>query len=581
MDNEIQLKSISQLSGMKFVIPDYQRGYRWDKTQVEQLLDDIREFSSPRNKKDTGEFYCLQPVVVRRRPLGEYELIDGQQRLTTIFIILKSLAGAIGLLYPKFKLYELDYETRPESKTFLENMNKDIADSNIDFYFMRQAYDIVKEWQDGGRIDVGSFLSALLSSEIVNGGNGVEEDLANNVRVIWYETGDSDAEPIELFTRLNIGKIPLTNSELIKAMLLSRRNFSEQNADLLRLRIATEWNMMEQRLQDDAFWYFLFRSSNKQIYDNRIEYILDLMQRRGRDSEFYHTFNSFKSEFDKTGGDAEAVWKQVKDYFMTLEEWHEDRELYHSIGFLIEYDEDINDLCAKSKQYNKDDFRKYIDGRIRNKVKDCDLDDLSFNDKAKARKVLLLFNILTIVETSKSEMRFPFNRYKTDNWDIEQICSQTDNTPRSSNEKRRWAADLVRFFGSDTIKEWTDVVEKLKKMSQPDSDINDEEFAKLQEEVIRKYGNSDIEDRDDISNLALLDAETNRSYGNAIFPVKRMYIIDNDRCGKFVPIATKNVFLKYYSINIDDMMHWKQSDAVAYREAMKEKLGKYLNVKKR
>lgn len=581
MDNEIQLKSISQLSGMKFVIPDYQRGYRWDKTQVEQLLDDIREFSSPRNKKDTGEFYCLQPVVVRRRPSGEYELIDGQQRLTTIFIILKSLAGAIGLLYPKFKLYELDYETRPESKTFLENMNKDIADSNIDFYFMRQAYDIVKEWQDGGRIDVGSFLSALLSSVIVDGGNGVEEDIANNVRVIWYETGDSDAEPIELFTRLNIGKIPLTNSELIKALLLSRRNFSEQNADLLRLRIATEWNMMEQRLQDDAFWYFLFRSSNKQIYDNRIEYILDLMQRRGRDSEFYHTFNGFKSEFDKTGGEAEAVWKQVKDYFMTLEEWYEDRELYHYIGFLIEYDEDINDLCAKSKRYNKDDFRKYIDGRIRNRVKDCDLDDLSFNDKAKARKVLLLFNILTIVETSKSEMRFPFNRYKTDNWDIEHICSQTDKMLRSNNERRRWAKDLLRFFGSDTIKEWTDVVEKLKKMSQPDSDINDEEFAKLQEEVIRKYGNSDIEDRDDISNLALLDAETNRSYGNAIFPVKRMYIIDNDRCGKFVPIATKNVFLKYYSINIDDMMHWKQSDTVAYREAMKEKLGKYLNVKKR
>lgn len=236
---------------------------------------------------------------------------------------------------------------------------------------------------------------------------------------------------------------------------------------------------------------------------------------------------------------------------------------------------------AKSKRYNKDDFRKYIDGRIRNRVKDCDLDDLSFNDKAKARKVLLLFNILTIVETSKSEMRFPFNRYKTDNWDIEHICSQTDKMLRSNNERRRWAKDLLRFFGSDTIKEWTDVVEKLKKMSQPDSDINDEEFAKLQEEVIRKYGNSDIEDRDDISNLALLDAETNRSYGNAIFPVKRMYIIDNDRCGKFVPIATKNVFLKYYSINIDDMMHWKQSDAVAYREAMKEKLGKYLNVKKR
>ena len=581
MDNEIQLKSISQLSGLKFVIPDYQRGYRWDKTQIEQLLGDIREFSSTRNKKEPGEFYCLQPVVVRRRPSGEYELIDGQQRLTTIFIILKSFAGAIGLLYPKFKLYELDYETRPESKTFLETMNEDIADSNIDFYFMRQTYNIVKEWQGSGCIDVGSFLSALLSNEIADDGNGVKEDLANNVRVIWYETGDSDAEPIELFTRLNIGKIPLTNSELVKAMLLSRRNFNEQNADLLRLRIATEWNMMEQRLQDDSFWYFLFRSSNKQVYDNRIEYILDLMQRRGRDSEFYHTFNSFKSAFDKMGGDAEAVWKQVKDYFMALEEWYDDRELYHYIGFLIEYDEDINDLCVKSKQYDKDRFREYIDERIKCKVENCDLDELTFNDKAKARKVLLLFNILTIVETGKSDMRFPFNRYKTDNWDIEHICSQTDKTLRTSNERRRWAADLVRFFDSESTGEWASVVEKLKTMAQPDNDIDDDAFAELSEEVMRRYGNSDIEDRDDISNLALLDAETNRSYGNAIFPVKRMYIIDNDRCGKFVPIATKNVFLKYYSINIDDMMHWKQSDANAYRKAMKEKLGKYLKEEKR
>lgn len=587
--NEIQLKNISQLSHMQFVIPDYQRGYRWDEIQAGQLLNDICEFYSSQNKEETGEFYCLQPVVIRQRATGEYEVIDGQQRLTTIFIILKYLSDEYKKDYPNFQLYSLVYETRPNSANFLENIGtKEVAtDGNIDFYFMQNVHDVVKKWFESDEDKVGKckFLKALLSSKMEENEHGIQKDSANNVRILWYEVADKNAEPIELFTRLNIGKIPLTNSELVKALLLSRRNLTEQKDDFLRFRIATEWNMMEQKLQNDSFWHFICRSTNNRIYDNRIEFLLDLMQNRSKseDCEFYHTFNGFKKEYDDSGKKAEAVWKTIKDYFLTLEEWYEDRELYHYIGFLIEYGEDIKRLCEESKRRTKDDFSLHINTRIQNKMKDCNLNELTYSDRAKVRKILLLFNILTILEASKSEIRFPFDKYKTENWDLEHICSQTDKAPNTLNEWKSWAQELLNFLSPDSTDSNMDGQNSDKEKSfiaglekiMGAAETRSGEFKQLLDDISKYYEDGKIEDRDNISNLTLLDSETNRSYGNAIFPVKRMHIINNDKCGEFVPIVTKNVFLKYYSINVKKMMHWTQKDAEFYLKEMGNKLGNY------
>ena len=84
--------------------------------------------------------------------------------------------------------------------------------------------------------------------------------------------------------------------------------------------------------------------------------------------------------------------------------------------------------------------------------------------------------------------------------------------------------------------------------------------------------NTETEQKDDISNLTLLDATTNRSYGNSFFPIKRKRIIENDSKGIFVPIATKNLFLKYYSRKLGDVMHWNDNDAQDYLEAIKTML---------
>jgi CRISPR/Cas system endoribonuclease Cas6 (RAMP superfamily) len=106
-ENTIGLKSVSEILGMNFFIPSYQRGYRWDKQQVEDLLDDIYTFAT-KKKETEKEFYCLQPIVVKKLKDEEkainnldnskewYEVIDGQQRLTTIRIILSYLESEFG-----------------------------------------------------------------------------------------------------------------------------------------------------------------------------------------------------------------------------------------------------------------------------------------------------------------------------------------------------------------------------------------------------------------------------------------------------------------------------------------------------
>ena len=86
----------------RFWIPAYQRGYRWKRLQVSQLLDDIWEFIQ---NNQGGPFYCLQHLVIKRcgREDGDYdyEVVDGQQRLTTIHILLNCLRTQLDALEKK------------------------------------------------------------------------------------------------------------------------------------------------------------------------------------------------------------------------------------------------------------------------------------------------------------------------------------------------------------------------------------------------------------------------------------------------------------------------------------------------
>ena len=615
---------------MNFYIPDYQRGYRWTASQAIQMLSDFEEFCKRNDQGNvaSGEYYCLQPIVVKKKEWTErkgdgreeyiegYEVIDGQQRLTTLYIIMKCIWKVCEILYPKFQLYSINYETRKEydSNKFLTEIDQNTGKANefIDFYYMKSVYDAVYQWIDS-KAELRNEIARILLEHKFDAEENI--DLARNVRVIWYEvSGDNTSSSIDIFTRLNIGKIPLTNAELIKALLLKKGNFLSSDDTMRQLQIATEWNSIEQRLQDDSFWYFLYRSDYPFTYENRIEFIFDLMKSRTIDSEFYHTFNEFNKELESLKSEKKSeknqrfknqecinkIWDNVKQIYQTFVEWYEDRTLYHLIGFLIEYKADIRTLINASKSKKKDEFLNYIKKEISNKLGRLSIDDLSFaENKYSIKQVLLLFNILTALKDKKSDMRFPFNKYKMEKWDIEHVCSQTDKTITNENQQRRWIDDMLEFFvGSSAEDKVNQHISNLEieiknnpeqarngllrselKLVNSINSLRKEglsNFENVFKEVQSFFNEDKVEDKDNISNLTLLDEETNRSYGNAFFPIKRKRIIANDELGIFVPIATKNLFLKYYSKRSNNLMHWENSDAKDYLACLKEFVSPYI-----
>ncbi len=593
MKNTLILKSIKELLGYKFFIPSYQRGYRWTEIQVIQLLDDIWEFS--KREKGKGEFYCLQPIVVKKINEIEWEVIDGQQRLTTIFIILKYFEDICKMLDSKFKLYTIDYATRKGSSTFLENIASGGSqhEDNIDFFFMYSTFHTIDQWFQDRDVNKLDFINTLQKQQLENisdNENNAFIDNANNVRVIWYEVDSQENTDsiYNIFTRLNIGKIPLTNAELIKALLLQKRNFPKESVSLKQIQIATEWDTIEKTLQDDSFWYFIYDIKNPINYENRIEYIFDMMRGRTKHKEAHFTFNAFYNDLVNHQVAATSIWLNVKQFFLTLEEWFKDYTLFHYIGFLVDCGIPVIEIKKNSDIMPKDVFKhKYLVNQIRTQV-NFDINNITYSNKSCVRKILLLFNIQTVLETQKSDMRFPFNRYKSDKWDIEHICSQTDYNIHAG-KRSEWYEDIIEYFvgsnDSDTITEYiknnsgqANII-KIIESIQSSVSVNEED-VKFNNcyNMVRSFFKEDNqkEDRDDISNLTLLDASTNRSYGNSFFPIKRRRIIDNDSKGIFVPIATKNLFLKYYSNQLGDVMYWSNQDANDYMAAIKKVLSPFI-----
>jgi hypothetical protein len=560
MENILELKTVNELTQFKFFIPSYQRGYKWTVKEVKDILNDINDFK-PRilDNSDEKTWYCLQPFVIRVRDdtNPEFEVIDGQQRLTTIYLILHYLNQDF-VQERRLKLFHLNYQTRLGTSNFLENLNDTKTDNqNVDFFYISQAYKTIVEWFENRPVN---FDKSDFSSKF-----------KFHSRVIWYESKNED--PIAIFTRINIGKIPLTNSELIKALFLNSSNFQQFNNDRLRLKqleIATEWDSIEQQLQDDSFWYFL--TANK-VQVNRIEFIFDLMNDDVDETDNYATFRYFSKKFSHSSKEIiQTNWKVVKSYFQRFKEWYNEREWYHKIGFLVSIDSiSIKSLYNKSSQLTKSQFNKYLDDLIMQSMKTISLDDLQYSDKEDVRRVLLLYNILTMLSSTKDNSYFPFDIFKNEKWDIEHITSIKDAMPDKNREV--WLCD-AKVFIDTTIKGGSSLLKRADRCDVKD----EEEFKSLFEDIVSHFNTELNDDQiNDISNLTLLDSQTNRGYKNAVFPLKRKTIISRDKEGVFIPICTKNVFLKYFSEYPPKISFWTQEDRGNYEQDIYSVLKDYLN----
>ena len=575
-NNHVELRAVHTLLGKRYYIPSYQRGYRWTTKQVTQLLDDLLEFE---RKKRKGEFYCLQPIVVvplqgGQRPQqwqdGEepvYEVIDGQQRLTTILLILQYMKDK---QLPLNQLYELSYQTRVGSSDFLRNIrskSEEEAERNSDYWHIYHAYRAIDDWFTNKQQEEIELICQLL----------ISKDKLNNVRIIWYELGQSE-DKIDVFSRLNIGKIPLTNAELIKALFLRRGNFADNLASLEQVQIASEWDSIENKLQNSSFWTFV--SGHNSNYPNHIELIFDLIaeskQSKQTSFEYYtEVLNASKVPVSK-------IWLEVKQVFLRLEEWYDNHELYHYIGYLTSMGSSISEIYQLSLNKSKAQFVQALKEKIKDSFNNVILDDLEYepSNLKTIRKVLLLFNIETILCSSKAYTRFPFDLYLLDQWDVEHIRSRTEYSYKLYQESV--LSESVSYFESkyELNEQEQELLSEIKdlllRMGDKKGDAYQQDFNELFAKIQKHFGeDKDLQKVNSLGNLTLLDSKTNRSYGNSPFVLKRQRIVQNDKKGVFTPIATKNIFLKYYSHHATDILVWQDKDAEDYMQSIQELLSYY------
>ncbi len=555
MDNfVISLKSVAGLKDQRFFIPSYQRGYRWEPTQVRALLDDLQEFAEASRP---AKFYCLQPLVVVRRD-QEWEVVDGQQRLTTILLILNqgNPDGGAG--------FRIRYERHPEYGDGLVGLLRaDPADFvSPDLYYLRKAKEEIRRWRDEKH---GLPLIPLTSQE-----DGC-------AKFIWHVVEDRHAA-IDAFTRLNAGKIRLEDAELIRALFLRSGVLDEAD----RQRIALRWDQMERRLQDPEFWSFVTNEGERT--DNRISLLFGLLAKQkhwpaAKERQvFDHLQGLLSDQLARV-----RVWREMEDLFSTLEEWFEDNRLFHLVGFLVDDGTPLTDIFLTAKPGRKRlvrSLKKQIRARVLPEVASPaamrkQLEDIRYDGPhhGTIRPLLLCANLAALDADKVGTVRFSFHAYRAEQWDIEHVRATASRPPGSAGELETALRTILNYL--ERRREDKSALEEIRQaLGLPTRDH--ESLGKLYNRWCEQVdGAEEVRESDGLGNLTLLDAETNRGYGNSPFAVKRAWVLGFDRSAKYLLPCTRNVFTKSDSPAPANLLHWTPDDAKAYLKAIADSLDRF------
>ena len=655
--DELTLKKVGEICNDKnnFYIASYQRGYRWGKDEVNALLEDIYKVYV---QGDKAPKYCLQPLVVKKRDnamctktLGEldesgkvensqeigqacYELLDGQQRLTTLWLILDALKEKL----PSEQRYSIYYElVRKVDENFICNAKDTIKcwfgchdefNSKAKKY-KREGNEKDLDWKEDERQDY-------------------KKIILDKLYFIWYEVKDEKTNENELlceegqstkqgqseklFRKINKGKIELTNAELFKAMLLNEENARTEEERGELVQISFEWDKIEQSLRNDDFWFFISNDHSEER--TRIDYILEVYARSLDKEEKYsiekerYSFLVVQDNLNKKTGDFNSikeVWKEIVSIHDKLYSWYQDNELYHNIGFLVACEgktraaasEIIVDLFVCEGKVDIKRIRQDVRGKIKEqfcqiakKIKsgkenestdNIDLKDLivsiDYNNVSKAdlRKFLLYSNIYPIIKVAKKlEELIKEAKEKDDKDDM------VKSLQKSLNETHLERFPFKKYYQIDWDIEHINPEKPIGTINDAISVFEEDEVKSKYKKAIRDYlkaKNCDENDlatdeglqecwkrvgpkgeEDYVSNLVLLDSSTNRQYHNAIFGYKRYCIIQREQDGKYVPPQTRKVFLKYNDKN-PEWIEWTDENQEKYESELKEML-KYVETGK-
>lgn len=599
-DTSFSIKPVADLlngeSKYHFRIPSYQRGYRWEEKQVLDMLNDIKQFA---DDGITDNTYYLQPLVVKATSeQNTWEVVDGQQRLTTMLLILKEYITNHLPEYEKVRyierLYSISYKNRPQL-----NFDNPKPEENIDSFYLYEAKQTIIKWfEDNWEYGLDGLKKVLL----------LGKEQKKQAKFIWYPISDEHDEvnSINVFNRLNNGKIGLTSSELIKALFILN---SKKEKHLDAKTLAIEWDAIERKLQDNSFWYFI--SDNPEGYQTRIDLLFDFVTEKKDVEDDDSSYRKFQVLFDicnkitiseaqksietfwmkKNVLTMEKAWLQIKKDFDKLQSWYEENALYHYIGFLIaEGDKPLDIYKAleeaksnsdNSKEWTIEQTKQKLYNLIRckfvNKQKVLTLDEikeLKYNNGTLIRRTLLLFNVESCVKTKHIRFSFDAYRDKKQHWDIEHVNSQNDSDLQKNEERKAWMERVKALLTEEKDVEAAKYLVEINSyidIYNEGGSVSHDKYKDIYGKITRYYDpDNENLDKDRLGNLTLLDSGTNREYHDSPFPYKRQCIIDKDREGEtFIPICTRNLFLKYYSDKgMVNSMKWTNSDMDNYEKTI-------------
>lgn len=596
------ITSIDKLMGRTFFVPGYQRGYRWGRQEVEALLNDLWEFYL-QTDGEKNVFYCLQPIVLYKDEQARENLLDGQQRLTTIYLLLSYLDSRRRDEGYDKPLFTLEYATREDSADFLAKKLFDSEESeeasNVDYHYMRAAYGYIEDWFTQAPKHPGAackLIPLLLD----------EDGKGPNVRVIEYHIED-DSNPIDVFLRLNQGKIPLTDAELTKALFLQSDKYDAQLLPYVSPKldlIASEWYAYEQQLSVPKFWHFI-SPYDAQSTPPSIRLLLELAARDLQSATSYKDttalwdskkythpcYTIFSDYLQGYSGEERLkkigeIWERIYTIFGLISEWYEDQELYHHIGYLMCTEPSkritlLRKLLKQAKTCTAPEFKASLRREIGKKIEAICLNELSYEERKHSEGihwVLLLHNIHQHIFTSE-QIRFPFDLYTKEKWSLEHIYAQQSEPLRNREEQIGFIEEHIATFREDAFgddEETSSLIDELEgirsQIQEPEK--KESERISLFENALELIMAFEVKHMGDtgslhgLQNLCLLSRGVNSALSNRTFARKReiMREIVMTAAQEYIPMATRRVFLKYYSASPKDNAYWRREDAEAYME---------------
>lgn len=295
-------KVIREIFNMWYCIPDYQRAYVWDTDQVRDLLDDT--ISAYRENKEAQYFLGSMVLKINEKSENnvsytEYELLDGQQRITTVFLILACMRDML-TDYPQYQnslagfVYQAEDAIlqQPERMRIIFNIRSDVRDFvNEHIKPLHGTCDdaLLKEKMQAKDVNISirNMANAMLvahefleenKSEII----GYLSYFLNKVLMIYVATEELQ-DAFQLFTVLNNRGVKLSSSDILKAENLKELSAAD------RTSWATRWEEMETYFGED--------------FDKFLSHIRTILVKKKQTTTLLKEFDEFvysNQEYDRT-----------------------------------------------------------------------------------------------------------------------------------------------------------------------------------------------------------------------------------------------------------------------------------------